>query len=65
VLRSRVRVSNEGGVKPAEIVAALTGRDTAPTDGLHHARLGVFAADGGDLLSSNPREGNVASAVAR
>ena len=48
ILLSTVRVSDDGGVKPSELVEALTG---APCEGTLLARLALDLADGGDVMA--------------
>jgi len=49
ILVSRVRISGDGGVKPGELVEALTG--AAPVEGVRLGRVGVYGADGSDPLA--------------
>ena len=49
ILRARVNLSNDGGVKPGEIVEALTG--VRPTEDVRYARVGLYNDRGGDLLA--------------
>jgi hypothetical protein len=46
LLRTVVRVAHDGGIRPAEVVEALTG--ARPDETVRYARLGLRSVDGGD-----------------
>ncbi len=52
ILVARMRVDNDGGCKPKEVVEALTGEKPHPDT--IYARLAVYCADGSEPLAAQP-----------
>jgi radical SAM family uncharacterized protein/radical SAM-linked protein len=50
ILVARVRIGNDGGLRPVELVEALVGA----MDDVRYARLGLYAADGTDAMRRQP-----------